>query len=156
MEWTEEREAKLTELWGRRLTAVAIAKKMGDVTRDAVLGKARRLGLEQRRQPAHVRRSLSTVPEQELLHDPVSTHCTLEPVDGQPGGTLSTYDEGFGLLSTCTWPLENDTGVPGELIVCGKGVVQEGKGPYCEEHQKRARRPLKDVEKEVVDGVISE
>lgn len=42
--WTEARVAKLRELWPTK-SASQIAKQLGGVTRNAVIGKAHRLGL---------------------------------------------------------------------------------------------------------------
>lgn len=51
MEWTEERVAKLTELWNAGLSAAEISRRFGDVTRNAVIGKVHRLGLSGRPSP---------------------------------------------------------------------------------------------------------
>ena len=49
MSWTEEREQKLRELWGKGYTASQIAEMLGgDTTRNAVIGKAHRLKLAAR------------------------------------------------------------------------------------------------------------
>jgi len=45
MGWTEEKVAKLKELWGKGQTASQIAEIIGGVTRNAVIGKAHRLNL---------------------------------------------------------------------------------------------------------------
>ena len=45
MSWTEERVDKLKELWGKGQTASEIAKIIGGVSRNAVIGKAHRLNL---------------------------------------------------------------------------------------------------------------
>jgi len=45
MSWTPERIDKLKELWGKGSTASQIANIIGDVTRNAVIGKAYRLKL---------------------------------------------------------------------------------------------------------------
>lgn len=45
MSWTDEKVTLLRELWGKGLSASEIAKKLGDTTRNAVIGKAHRLGL---------------------------------------------------------------------------------------------------------------
>ena len=46
MSWTEEKVAKLKELWSKGHTASQIAEALGDTTRNAVIGKAHRLNLE--------------------------------------------------------------------------------------------------------------
>ena len=45
MSWTEEKVAKLKELWGKGSTASQIAEILGGVSRNAVIGKAHRLNL---------------------------------------------------------------------------------------------------------------
>ena len=45
MSWTEEKVKKLKELWGKGSTANQIAEIIGDVSRNAVIGKAHRLNL---------------------------------------------------------------------------------------------------------------
>ncbi|MCU0890499.1 MAG: GcrA cell cycle regulator [Sandarakinorhabdus sp.] len=52
MAWTEERIAKLKHGWESGMTATQIAEMLGEgVTRNAVIGKAHRLGLESRPSP---------------------------------------------------------------------------------------------------------
>jgi GcrA cell cycle regulator len=51
MAWTDERIDKLKSLWGQGLTASQIADELGGVSRNAVIGKAHRLGLESRPSP---------------------------------------------------------------------------------------------------------
>ena len=51
MSWTDERVAMLRELWAKGLSASQIAVQLGGVTRNAVIGKAHRLGLESRPSP---------------------------------------------------------------------------------------------------------
>ena len=45
MGWSEERVALLRKLWAEGLSASQIAKQLGGVTRNAVIGKVHRLGL---------------------------------------------------------------------------------------------------------------
>ena len=45
MSWTEEKVAKLKELWGKGNTASQIAEIIGGISRNAVIGKAHRLNL---------------------------------------------------------------------------------------------------------------
>jgi len=51
MSWTEERIATLTKMWEGGATASQIAEKLGGVSRNAVIGKAHRLGLKSRPSP---------------------------------------------------------------------------------------------------------
>ena len=43
--WTDERVEKLTKLWAEGLSASQIAAQLGDVSRNAVIGKVHRLNL---------------------------------------------------------------------------------------------------------------
>ena len=45
MAWTDERVELLKKLWAEGLSASQIAARLGGVTRNAVIGKAHRLGL---------------------------------------------------------------------------------------------------------------
>lgn len=51
MAWTEERIDHLKQLWEKGLTASQIAEQLGGVSRNAVIGKAHRLGLKSRPSP---------------------------------------------------------------------------------------------------------
>jgi len=51
MSWTEERIATLTKMWEGGSTASQIAEELGGVSRNAVIGKAHRLGLKSRPSP---------------------------------------------------------------------------------------------------------
>jgi GcrA cell cycle regulator len=51
MSWTEERIERLKTMWHEGATASEIADKLGGVSRNAVIGKAHRLGLESRPSP---------------------------------------------------------------------------------------------------------
>jgi len=48
MSWTEERVEILKTMWGEGKSASQIAKELGGVTRNAVIGKVHRLGLSNR------------------------------------------------------------------------------------------------------------
>ena len=51
MSWTDERIDRLKELWTKGMTASQIAEELGAVSRNAVIGKAHRLGLQSRPSP---------------------------------------------------------------------------------------------------------
>ncbi|WP_415639385.1 GcrA family cell cycle regulator, partial [Paracoccus nototheniae] len=48
MSWTDERVETLKRMWSEGQSASAIAKELGGVTRNAVIGKVHRLGLSNR------------------------------------------------------------------------------------------------------------
>lgn len=54
--WTDERVATLRKLWTEGLSASQIAKRLGGVTRNAVIGKVTRLRLPGRARPSRPRR----------------------------------------------------------------------------------------------------
>ncbi len=51
MSWTDERIERLKTLWTQGMTASQIADELGGVSRNAVIGKAHRLGLQSRPSP---------------------------------------------------------------------------------------------------------
>ncbi|MGI8931927.1 MAG: GcrA family cell cycle regulator [Sphingomicrobium sp.] len=51
MSWTDERIGRLKSMWADGATASQIAEDLGGVSRNAVIGKAHRLGLESRPSP---------------------------------------------------------------------------------------------------------
>jgi len=52
MSWTDDRVEVLKTMWGEGRSASQIAKELGGVTRNAVIGKVHRLGLSNRATPA--------------------------------------------------------------------------------------------------------
>ncbi len=52
MSWTDERVETLKKMWGDGQSASQIAKELGGVTRNAVIGKVHRLGLSNRATPS--------------------------------------------------------------------------------------------------------
>lgn len=51
MSWTDERIEQLRTMWTKGMTASQIAEELGGVSRNAVIGKAHRLGLQSRPSP---------------------------------------------------------------------------------------------------------
>ncbi len=51
MSWTDERIDQLKGMWEKGMTASQIAEELGGVSRNAVIGKAHRLGLQSRPSP---------------------------------------------------------------------------------------------------------
>lgn len=73
MSWTEERIERLKKMWHDGATASQIADELGGVSRNAVIGKAHRLGLEQR--PSPVKPG-----EEKEVKKPAPTAATHKPV----------------------------------------------------------------------------
>jgi len=62
MSWTDERIERLKSMWTEGATASEIADKLGGVSRNAVIGKAHRLGLEARPSPVKPGEEHSSAP----------------------------------------------------------------------------------------------
>lgn len=79
MSWTEERIDKLTRMWEGGATASQIAEELGGVSRNAVIGKAHRLGLKARPSPVK-----SNDRHDEPAPAPVQTAPTPRPAPVEP------------------------------------------------------------------------
>jgi GcrA cell cycle regulator len=75
MSWTDERIERLKELWTKGMTASQIADELGGVSRNAVIGKAHRLGLQSRPSP---------VKPNEAAHAPVQDQPAVEAQEEAP------------------------------------------------------------------------
>jgi len=135
MAWTYERIEKLKKLWEEGLTASRIAAELGDVTRNAVIGKAHRLGLSGRMSSKSPNAGISII-RKKKIHIPKNqkiieiTTPTDEPMN--PTSFLEIKD---GL---CRWPIgepENN-----DFKFCGR-TTNEG-FVYCQNHHKVAYQPL--------------
>src|SRR5256885_16596207 len=76
MSWTEERIERLKTMWQDGATASQIADELGGVSSNAVIGKAPRLGLEQRPSPVKP----GEEKDRKAAHAPASTAPTAKPV----------------------------------------------------------------------------
>jgi len=147
MSWTDEKVEKLKELWSKGFTASQIAEKLGDTTRNAVIGKSHRLNLEARapskqsssikqenKSPKRVSQTMSRKSKfQSILLDK-----NFEP---EKPTSLENLNE-----TTCKWPI----GHPDEesFYFCGRSP--EGDFPYCKLHVLYAFQP-KGQKEEVLD-----
>ena len=72
MGWTEEKVQKLKELWGKGSTASQIAEIIGNVSRNAVIGKAHRLNLSAKiNSEVGKRNSLVVKKNSEVFYNPI-------------------------------------------------------------------------------------
>jgi GcrA cell cycle regulator len=84
--WTEERIGVLQKLWLQGQTASQIAEQLGGgVTRNAVIGKAHRLGLSGRPAPTREIKAEPVAPRRPLVTGPSGRAC-MWPV-GDPKST---------------------------------------------------------------------
>ena len=63
MSWTDERIDRLKTMWEKGLTASQIAEDLGGVSRNAVIGKAHRLGLQSRPSPVKANETTAATPK---------------------------------------------------------------------------------------------
>jgi GcrA cell cycle regulator len=145
MGWTDERVTVLKKLWLEGLSASQIAKQLGGVTRNAVIGKVHRLGLSGRAAPSQPsrpayrpQRPRPAAPVQVSAPaprraEPVMRAQVPAPMPDLPG-TATVLTLGAHM---CKWPIGDPSG--GDFSFCGRRTQAEG--PYCVEHARVAYQP---------------
>jgi len=149
MGWTDERVATLKKLWLEGLSASQIAKQLGGVTRNAVIGKVHRLGLSGRAAPSQPSRSTFKAPR---APRPVSVPQPrrLEAHAPAPAPRPILIDEAPGTATVltlgahmCKWPIGDPSA--DSFTFCGRR--NEGDGPYCAQHAQVAYQPAQSKKK---------
>jgi GcrA cell cycle regulator len=79
MAWTDERIDQLKRLWEQGMTASQIAEELGGVSRNAVIGKAHRLGLQSRPSPVRSNEAPAPVEETPVEADAAPAEAEAEP-----------------------------------------------------------------------------
>ncbi|WP_341711403.1 GcrA family cell cycle regulator [Erythrobacter sp.] len=79
MSWTDERIATLKKMWESGSTASQIADELGGVSRNAVIGKAHRLGLKSRPSPVKANEK-KPVKAKPVAVKPIAKPVTAKPV----------------------------------------------------------------------------
>ena len=145
MGWTDERVEILKKLWLDGLSASQIAKQLGGVTRNAVIGKVHRLGLSGRAAPSHPSRPAFKAPRPPRpMTLPTPRPRAVEPrahhvpaVRPAPfvdlPGTATVLTLGAHM---CKWPIGDPA--TDNFTFCGR---RAGDGPYCVEHARVAYQP---------------
>jgi GcrA cell cycle regulator len=147
MSWTDERIELLKAHWEAGMTASQIAEALGEgVSRNAVIGKAHRLGLEPRPSPVKVSEAVEAVlgavaAAAEGLIDGVVGALAAAPAKAPPKRPVRAAPPAkpakpvrTTLLDlsekVCKWPI----GHPGEtdFHFCGKPA--QASFPYCTDH----------------------
>lgn len=133
--WTDERVEQLKSLWSEGLSASQIARTLGGVTRNAVIGKVHRLGLAGRAVPAQTERprlpATPRVAPRPAAPAPVVEEDPLPLDDGNYATVLTITDH------MCRWPIGDPS--DGEFHFCGRKVKIGS--PYCEAHARKAYQP---------------
>ena len=158
MSWTDDRVATLKKLWTEGLSASQIAKELGGVSRNAVIGKVHRLGLESRQKAGG--KDGDGAPEvHEDAPEPTATAQSAEPaVETQPAPQFEAANDSAPAMDgeddivvpiplklkltelterTCKWPIGDP--MHDDFHFCGH-EADEGR-PYCEYHSTLAFQP---------------
>ena len=134
MPWDENNVTKLRELWDQGLPTAQIGKLLG-FTKNAVVGKAHRIGLERR--PSPIRRT-AVKPDRKKARSPVMPKLNFEQAAKE--NDLSNDKSSFQPLVKnlfnsnqkrgCEWPV----GHPDEsdFHFCNKDRFEDK--PYCIDH----------------------
>jgi len=147
-QWTPERIELLRELWGGGLTAAQIAERLGGISRNAVIGKAHRMGLSGGSKPKARSRPRQTAvepksqpetrpesrpetqPESRAAVPPPAAEIRSEPAaPPSPRGDLPWHRR-------CQWPI----GHPGDADFTFCTAEAEPSRPYCAAHCRQAYR----------------
>ena len=135
MPWNDDNVAHLRELWDQGLPTAQIGKLLS-FTKNAVVGKAHRIGLERR--PSPIRRTTAK-PDRKKARSPIMPilHFESKPVQqneiADNNKTFVPANKNIFLSKLkrgCEWP----KGHPGEIgfHFCGKERFDEK--PYCLKH----------------------
>ncbi|MEO8651891.1 MAG: GcrA family cell cycle regulator [Hyphomicrobiaceae bacterium] len=157
MVWNDDRVEQLKKLWADGLSASQIAAQLGEVTRNAVIGKVHRLGLAtrassnrtnssrlrlrqaqprrqvQRQRVSHVGntafRQMLEADHSHTGHIPVVEEIDIPEAERK---TLQQLTE-----CMCRWPIGDPQ--MADFYFCGRDKVAGL--PYCEGHARRAYQP---------------
>ncbi|MBI04208.1 MAG: hypothetical protein CMI96_00140 [Pelagibacteraceae bacterium] len=135
MPWNDDNVARLRELWEQGLPTAQIGKLLG-FTKNAVVGKAHRIGLERR--PSPIRRT-AVKPDRKKARSPVMPKLNFENLTEEKISSINEsktpkpFVKNIFTLSPkrcCEWP----KGHPDEIDFhfCGKERFEDK--PYCLEH----------------------
>lgn len=128
-EWTDERVEQLRNLWTEGLSASQIARVLGGVSRNAVIGKVHRIGLSGR--PPNTSNSAGRVPRAPPNESKPLMIATAECPDGELVRLVHLNDR------MCRWPIGDPQ--DHDFHFCGRKPVEGG--PYCEAHRRKAYQP---------------
>ncbi len=151
MAWTDDRVAILEKLWGEGKSAAEIAKELGEgVTRNAVIGKAHRMGMSGRPSPIKKKKAGAAVtetakvaavkPVAKTVTEAKSPVMNIKPIPANSKKVIKT-GEGISILELtdklCKWPIGDPR--DDDFHFCG-GKSLPGV-PYCGPHAMEAYQP---------------
>ena len=137
LNWSDDRVEQLKSLWTEGLSASQIARALGGVTRNAVIGKVHRLGLAGRASPSRSERprvAMSPKPASMRSHVPAAPVVEEDPLQLEDGNfaTVLTISDRM-----CRWPIGDPSAT--EFHFCGR--APKSGSPYCEAHARKAYQP---------------
>lgn len=139
--WTDQRVDRLKTLWKDGLSASQVAKALGGVTRNAVIGKLHRLKLTgsrpttpRLRRPSSSRSARAAVRLRRPRLAPVAAPVVVAAPEGP--GLFRSFAE--HKPRCCKWPIGDPLGA--DFSLCGRPT--DG-GPYCAGHHQAAHQPRK-------------
>src|ERR1700738_3066671 len=152
--WTDDRVEQLKKLWEGGLSASQIAAELGNVTRNAVIGKVHRLGLSGRAKspssaaprPRKARphsHHMLRVSRPSMRGNTALAHSYELDVEPEPEliDNVIPLGQRRSLLEltedTCRWPI-GDPGNP-DFFFCGGQTISSL--PYCAYHARLASNP---------------
>lgn len=134
MSWTDERIERLKTMWSAGATASQIADELGGVSRNAVIGKAHRLGLQARPSPVKPGEDKSEVPVIAAVAEAPKARPATPVALRKPSRAVPAKPQRTTLLDlsekVCKWPI----GHPGEVDFHFCGKAANPGFPYCSEH----------------------
>ena len=148
MGWTDERVELLKKLWQDGLSASQIAKQLGGVTRNAVIGKVHRLGLSGRAAPSKPARPVFKAPRPARQAAAPAAPRRIAPpplaaAAPPPQPPVRYVEEAPGAATVltlgahmCKWPIGDPSS--DDFTFCGRRASES---PYCVEHARVAYQP---------------
>jgi GcrA cell cycle regulator len=133
MSWTDERVALLRKMWGEGKTAAEIASTLGNVTRNAVIGKAHRLKLSNRISPIQQNNKKPSAPAR-AANAATPKGSSRKIVIREEDIQVKRIPLVELTPRQCRWPLGDPKDA--EFTFCGSNIVPGL--PYCPGHAKMA------------------
>ncbi|MBX7492366.1 GcrA family cell cycle regulator [Qipengyuania sp. 1NDW9] len=132
MSWTDERIATLKKMWEGGSTASQIAEELGGVSRNAVIGKAHRLGLKSRPSPVKAAEKKKAAPKAKPAPKPAAKKAAPRPAPKPtpaPAAAAPKPAAKAGGGTTPSQPLPNKTPDLPKIVSVGPGgFLRQGPG----------------------------
>ena len=136
MSWTEERTATLKKMWEGGATASQIADELGGVSRNAVIGKAHRLGLKSRPSPvkanerkaAPAKSAPKPIAKKPLVKPATMTRPVAAKPAAQPAATPSSAGGANAPIPSQPLPNAGQNDLPKIVSVGPGGFLRQGPG----------------------------